>query len=166
MRHENLFELAKPNLEKNHFGAVHTQRVLNIALKYFRIPASLRDLVCASIILHDIGGSSIEDQYEKGPGIALRLMKQLGYPGRLINGICEIIKTHHERLGNPSKAFKILYDADQLAKFSIDEFPFYNSKNTDWNSIINSMYHANSKKLARKMLDERTKAISIKGEVK
>ncbi len=64
---EKLFKLAKPYLEKNDFGMAHTQRVFDIARENFTVPSELRELTFASIILHDIGGSSIKDQYEKGP---------------------------------------------------------------------------------------------------
>ncbi|MEW6328625.1 MAG: HD domain-containing protein [Candidatus Micrarchaeota archaeon] len=155
MRHEKLFALATPYLEKNDFGAAHTKRVFDVAKKHFDIPKNIREKVYALIILHDIGGSSVKDQYEKGPRLALKLMKPLGYPEKTINEVCVMISTHHERLENPLLAFKILYDADQLVKFSKEEFSYYNSRGTDWNAITGSLYHAHAKTLARKMLDER-----------
>jgi UTP:GlnB (protein PII) uridylyltransferase len=42
------------------------------------VPSELQDLTFSSIILHDIGGGSIKDQYEKGPEIAASILKQLG----------------------------------------------------------------------------------------
>ena len=148
-----LLSLAKPYLEKNDFGVAHTKRVLDIALNHFQIPRELEELVHVSIILHDIGGCSIKDQYEKGPKIATKLLKQLSYNHQIILEVCEIIRTHHERTAAPTEPFKILYDADQLAKFSEEEFPSYNSENIDWNSIIDSMYQKHAKMLARKMFN-------------
>jgi hypothetical protein len=67
---DRLFELAKPYLEKNDFGMAHTKRVFDIARENFVVPSELEELTSYSIILHDIGGGSIKNQYEKGPGIA------------------------------------------------------------------------------------------------
>jgi len=155
MRHKELMELARPYLEKNDLGVDHTERVLDIAKKHFKIPKELLEEVFCSIILHDIGGSTIEEQYDRGPEIAANLLRQLGYSDRFARKICKTIGTHHERLTKPSKAFMILYDADQLAKLSPEEFPYYDSRKTDWNSIIDLMYYQHSKTLARRMLDQR-----------
>ena len=76
---DKLFELATPYLEKNDFGLAHTERVLDIAEKNFPVKLDLQDLTVAAIILHDIGGSSIKDQYEKGPEIAAKVLKKLKY---------------------------------------------------------------------------------------
>ena len=75
MKYHELFELAKPYLEKNDFGVAHTKRVLDTAVKCFHIPKEIEKLVHASIILHDIGGSSVREQYEKGPKIATKLAR-------------------------------------------------------------------------------------------
>src|SRR4030067_1649774 len=77
MDYEKLFALAKPILEKNDLGAAHTSRVLALARQNFSIPEKLEDLIVAAIILHDIGGGSIKDQYEKGPGIAASILQQM-----------------------------------------------------------------------------------------
>ena len=122
--------LATPYLEKNDLGVSHTKRVLEIARKRIKIPVETEELAVASIILHDIGGRTIKDQYEKGPEIAAFLLKQLDYPNEFAEKVCEIIRTHHERLNNPPVAFKILYDADQLVRFSEEEFPYYESTGT------------------------------------
>ena len=105
---EKLFEFAKPYLKKNDFGAAHTQRVFDLAIKNFDIPKESGDLIFASIILHDIGGSSIKDQYEKGQGIAASLLHKLNYNEEVIQEVCNIIRTHHNHPDNPSPAFKIL----------------------------------------------------------
>ncbi len=155
MRSERLFEFARPYLEKNDFGVAHTERVFNIAKKYFTINDEIKEEVYALIILHDIGGSSIKDQYEKGPLIASELMKKVGYSDSLNTKVCKIIKQHHEKLDDAPKSFKILYDSDQIVKFSDDEFQYYSSKNTDWNRLVNSMYFDSSKILTKRMLSSR-----------
>ena len=81
----------------------------------------------ASIILHDIGGSTVKEQYREGPKIATNLLRQLCYTDDFIENVCEMVRTHHERPENPSETFQILYDADQLAKFSPEEFHYYKS---------------------------------------
>ena len=152
--------LATPYLEKNDLGAGHTKRVLEIARKRLRIPVETEELVVASIILHDIGGGTIKNQYEKGPEIAAVLLKQLDYPKAFIGNVCEIIRTHHERLNNPPVAFKILYDADQLVRFSEEEFPYYESTGTNWNAVIERMYFSESKVWAMELLREKRKTKS------
>ena len=154
---EKLLLLATPYLEKNDLGVGHTKRVLEIARTRLKIPVEKEELTVASIILHDIGGGTIKDQYEKGPEIAAALLKQLGYPNEFVEKVCEIIRTHHERLDNPPSAFRILYDADQLVRFSVEEFPYYESTGTNWNAVIERMYFSESKVWAMKLLRERTK---------
>src|SRR3990170_124110 len=122
---EKLLLLATPYLEKDDLGVSHTKRVLEIARKRLNIPVETEELAVASIILHDIGGRTIRDQYEKGPEIAAVLLRQLDFPIEFAKQVCEIIRTHHERLDNPPVAFKILYDADQLVRFSEEEFSFF-----------------------------------------
>jgi len=154
-RHEKLFALAKSYLDKNDFGTSHTERVLSIAQKEFSIPPEIEDLTVASIILHDIGGSTIKEQYEKGPQIAEALLRQMGYPDQFISNVCEIIKTHHDRPDQPEGAFKILFDSDQLVRFSKEEFPYYESKRTDWDTIIGKMYSDKMKAKARETLKKK-----------
>jgi HD superfamily phosphohydrolase YqeK len=138
----DLFKLVRPYLEKNDFGLGHTCRVLEIARKYFTIHSEMEELVFATTILHDIGGSSVDDQYEKGPQIASDLLKTLRYDEEFVKEVCDVIKTHHDRPTNPSELFKILYDSDQLVKFSREEFNHYNDRqNFNWNSIIESFFH-------------------------
>jgi len=154
-KHSKLFSLAKAYLDKNDFGTSHTERVLAIAQTEFTIPPEIEDLAIASIILHDIGGSTIKEQYEKGPKIAETLLRQLGYPKEFIEKVCQIIGTHHDRPDNPIEAFRILYDSDQLVRFSKEEFPYYESRQTNWDAIIGKMYSDKMKAKARETLKER-----------
>jgi HD superfamily phosphohydrolase YqeK len=147
--YEEIFSLAKPYLEKNYFGVAHTRRVFNIAKKSFSIPKELKELTITAIILHDIGGSSIRDQYEKGPEIASSILEKIGRKKEFINEVCELIKTHHNHPENPTTPFRILYDADKLAMFSPEEFSFYDKKeDMDWNKIIQLIYSQKGKSLA------------------
>ena len=75
-----MFSLAEPYLKKNDFGMPHTRRVFEIAKKNFDIPKEIEELVYCSIIMHDIGGSTIEKQYKNGPEIASSILTNLGYP--------------------------------------------------------------------------------------
>ncbi|KYH42289.1 MAG: metal dependent phosphohydrolase [Candidatus Bathyarchaeota archaeon B63] len=159
-----LLELAEPYLEKNDLGAAHTERVLKAAQRYFRIPAGMEKLVLATIILHDVGGSSIRDQYERGPEIAAGLLKALGYEDQFIREVCDMIGTHHDRLEDPPEPFRILYDSDQLAKFSEEEFDYYNSRRGfDWDNVIRNLYYEHSRRLAAQM---RKRRAAGKGKVK
>jgi hypothetical protein len=153
---ERLFELAKPYLEKNDFGMAHTRRVFDIAQKKFAVPPELRELTFASIILHDIGGSSIKDQYEKGPEIAASILKQLGCDESFIKEACRIIGAHHDHPDKPSLPFRVLYDADKLVMFSQEEFPYYNSRaGFDWEKIVDLTYSKLAKRLAKDLLKQR-----------
>jgi len=156
MDYEKLFALAKPILEKNDLGAAHTSRVLAIARKNFSIPKELEDLAVASIILHDIGGATVKDQYEKGPGIAASVLEQMGCDKAFIQQVTTIVGTHHDHPENPSEPFRILYDSDKLVMFSPEEFPVYDSRpDFDWNRMVDLIYSEKGKRLARDMLKQR-----------
>jgi len=158
MNTDKLFNLATPYLEKNDFGAAHTRRVFEIAKQNFPVNPELQELTYTAIILHDIGGSTMKDQYEKGPQIATDLLKKLGCPDPFITQVCQIISTHHEHPDNPSEAFKTLYDSDKLVMFSPEEYLYYNSrKSFDWNSIIAQLYSKKAKQLAEELLAQRRK---------
>ena len=153
---EKLFKLAKPYLEKNDFGMAHTRRVFDIAQENFAVPPELRELTFASIILHDIGGSSIKYQYEKGPEIAASILKQLGCDESFIQEVCRIIGSHHDHPDNPSLPFRVLYDADKLVMFSPEEFPYYNSRaGFDWEKIMDLIYSDGARRLAEGLLKQR-----------
>ena len=155
MDYEMVFGLVEPYLKKNDFGMPHTRRVFDIATKNFEIPQELEELVYCSIIMHDIGGSTIEKQYLHGPEIAASILRGLGYDEAFIREVCAIVKTHHDHPNNPSLAFKILYDSDKLVMFSPEEFPHYNAKpNFDWNEIVDLIYHEHAKFLAKKLFVE------------
>jgi hypothetical protein len=114
----------------------HTKRVFDIAKANFTVPQELQELTFSSIILHDIGGSNIKDQYEKGPEIAESILNQLGYDERFIQEMCIIIGAHHNHQDNPSLPFRVLYDTDKLVMFSPEEFPHYNSRTSfDWKKL-------------------------------
>lgn len=153
---ERLFELAKPYLEKNNFGMAHTRRVIDIARENFAVPLELQELTLSSIVLHDIGGSSIKDQYGKGPEIAASILKQLRCEVIFIQEVCRIIGTHHDHPDKPSLPFRVLYDADKLVMFSPEEFPHYNSRaGFDWEKIVDLMYSEHAKRLAKELLKQR-----------
>lgn len=156
MDYEKVFMLAEPYLKKNAFGMPHTRRVFDIAIENFVIPKELEELVFCSIIMHDIGGSTIEKQYAEGPKIAAFILRKLGYDDSFVQEVCEIVRTHHDHPDNPSQAFRILYDSDKLVMFSYEEFSHYNSKpNFDWKAIIDLIYSENGRDLARKLLQQR-----------
>lgn len=155
---DKLFQLAAPILENNDFGVSHTQRVYNIAKEYFPVKAELEDLTYASIILHDIGGCTIKDQYEKGPAIATQLLKQLGCKEGFIGEVCAIIATHHDHPDNPSEPFRTLYDSDKLVMFTPQEYAYYNAREGfDWDKIVALIYTEKGRGLARAWLAQRRK---------
>jgi len=155
---DKLFELAAPFLEKNDFGMAHTARVFTIAKENFLIEKEIEDLTFASIILHDIGGSTIREQYEKGPTIASELLKKLACPTSLVKHVRQIVGTHHDHPDNPSESFRILYDSDKIVMFSKEEYPYYNARaGFDWAKIIALIYSKKGRRLAQKMLKQRRK---------
>jgi|TARA_B100001971_G_C18202934_1_gene545769 hypothetical protein len=159
MKYPKLLKLAEPYLEENDFGVSHTLRVLEIAktnYNKYNLDDSWKDTVFSLIILHDIGGSEIKDQYEKGPTIAKELLERLDYHSFDIKLICSLIAQHHEKLVDPHDIFKILFDSDRLVMLSKEEFNNYNSRpDFNWQSIIDSFYHADLKDLAENLLKER-----------
>ena len=156
MDYETVFKLAEPYLKKNDFGMPHTRRVFEIATKNFEIPADLEELIFCSIIMHDIGGSTIEKQYRDGPQIAASILKKLGYDQTFVDTVCEIVRTHHDHPDEPSVAFKILYDSDKLVMFSAEEFGHYNKKpNFDWDEIVELIYSEHARDLAKELLHQR-----------
>ena len=151
-----IFCLAEPFLKKNDFGLPHTRRVYDVAKNNFTIPKDIEELVFCSIIMHDIGGSSIKKQYQNGPIIAKSILEKLGCDENFINQVCEIIATHHNHPDNPSLAFKILYDSDKLVMFSNEEFSYYDSQSSfNWNQIIKLIYHKHVRHLAKEFLEKR-----------
>jgi hypothetical protein len=156
MNFDTLFELAAPYLERNDFGIAHTKRVFDIAKQNFPVKPEIEELTFASIILHDIGGSSINEQYERGPQRATPILKKLECPDYFIRQVCEIISSHHEHPENPSEPFRILYDSDKLVMFSAEEYRYYNSrKDLDWKKIVALLYSEQAKRLAKKLLAQR-----------
>lgn len=143
-------------LWENEFGVSHTKRVYDIAKEHFPVAPPLEELTYTTIILHDIGGCTIKDQYEKGPEIATQLLKQLGCKDSFIRQVYLIIATHHNHPGNPSTAFQTLYDADKLVMFTPEEYPHYNSQEGfDWDKIVGLIYSEKGKKLAKDWLQHR-----------
>jgi HD superfamily phosphohydrolase YqeK len=161
MEIEKMFEMATQYLEKNDFRVAHTKRVFNMAKQNFMPKPELLELTYAAIILHDIGGSSIKDQYEKGSKIVTITLKKLNCSDYFISQICKIISTHHEHPEHASEPFKILYDADKPVMFSPQEFSIYNSRmEFDWNKIIDLIFSQKGKVLAKKMLAQRRMEIT------
>ena len=149
-----LFELAKPILGKTDLLMEHTKRVFEIAKTHFEVPDELEELVYSTIVLHDIGGMSIEEQYEKGPEIAADLLEKLGYDEAMIQEVCELIGIHHEHPEKPSEAFKIIYDSDQLVRLSPEDFHYYDSSDFNWEEMIEMMYFEHARELARDKLEK------------
>jgi hypothetical protein len=145
-------------LEKNDFGIAHTKRVFDIAEQNFPVKPELQELIYAVIIFHDIGGSTIKDQYEKGPQIAAIILKELGYSDSFVKQVCDIISTHHEHPENPSETFRVLYDSDKLVMFSQEEYPYYNAlEGFDWDKVVSLIYTKKGQELAKKSLTQRRK---------
>jgi HD superfamily phosphohydrolase YqeK len=145
-------------LEKNDFGIAHTKRVFDIAKQNFPVKAELQELIYTAIIFHDIGGSTIAEQYEKGPQIATIILKELGYSDSFVKQVCDIISTHHEHPENPSETFRVLYDSDKLVMFSQEEYPYYNAlEGFDWDKVVSLIYTKKGQELAKKSLKQRRK---------
>ena len=126
------------------------KKLFDLAKNYFSIPEKIQDLVFSSIILHDIGGSNIDDQYQKGPIIAEGLLEQLNTPTDLIEEVCEIIRTHHNHPVAPSLAFQILHDSDKLVMLTPEEFSYYDSNsNIEWIKTLDLIYTDKIKQIAK-----------------
>ena len=164
MDYETVFAKAEPYLKKNDFGMPHTRRVFEIAKQNFDIPKEIEELVFCSIIMHDIGGSTIEKQYKDGPQIASSILTDLGCGKSFVDEVCTYIRTHHDHPNAPSLAFKILYDSDKLVMFSPEEFSHYDQKpNFDWSEVLGLIYHEHMRDLAKKLLKKRREETSKTG---
>jgi hypothetical protein len=152
-----LLDLARPYLMKNDLGVAHTLRVLEIARKHFDIPLELEDLVVCAIVLHDVGGCSIKEQYENGPKLAALILREFGgFDEEFIGQVCGIVGAHHDHFEDASVAFKILYDSDKLVMFSLEEFSVYDSRSGfDWDGVVGLFYSGLGRKLAIEMLRQR-----------
>ncbi len=156
MDYEKVFRLAEPYLKKNEFGMPHTRRVFEIAKQNFEIPKESEELIFCSIIMHDIGGSSIQKQYEEGPKIAATILRKLGYDEKFVKEVGEMVRTHHDHPEHPSLTFRILYDSDKLVMFSPEEYTHYSSHpNFDWNKIVDLIYSEHCRDLAKDLLRQR-----------
>ncbi len=119
----------------------------------YSLDRTWKETVFSLVVLHDIGGSEIKDQYKRGPAIARKLLNKLDYKKFDINLICTFIAKHHERLEDPHDVFKILFDSDRFVMFSKEEFNNYNSRpGFDWQGIIDDFYNDDLRKLAKKLL--------------
>jgi len=85
----------------------------------------LQELTFSSIILHDVGGSSIKEQCERGPETPMSVLKQLGCEECVIEAVCRISDAHHDLPDSPSLPFWVLYDADKLVMFSPEVIPLH-----------------------------------------
>jgi hypothetical protein len=129
---------------------------LTIARENFPIPSDQQNLTISAIILHDIGGATITDQYEKGPALAATLLGQMNCDEAFIQQVCRIVGSHHDHPDKPSLAFRVLYDSDKLVMFSPEEFSGYDARpDFDWSKIVNLLYSKKAKTLAREMLRQR-----------
>ena len=145
-------------MEENDFGTAHTRRVFDIVKQNFSIKPELQEITYAAIIFHDIGGSTIKDQYEKGPQIATQILNKLGYSDNFVKQVCAIISTHHDHPKNPSEPFRDLYDSDKLVMFSKEEYQYYNAREGfDWDKVVNLIYTKKGQELAKKSLAQRIK---------
>lgn len=113
---------------------LYAQRLLELK------PGLDKDVVCAAIILHDIGWYNIDAgdlltkafagpdfltsdvrylHESEGIKLAKPLLNQLGYPAEFIEKVCAIIDGHDTRKFAQSPEDEIVRDADKLWRFNI-----------------------------------------------
>ena len=157
---DKLFELATPYLGKKRFrsrayqaGFRNCKTKLSSQTRTRRTNLHPGCYLRSFFILFFYGASAdVMENYGS-------ILKKLGCSGSFIRQVCEIISTHHEHPDNPSEPFKTLYDSDKIVMFSPQEYPYYNAQEGfDWNKIVNLIYSAEGKELAKKSLAQRRKS--------
>ncbi len=102
----------------------HAMRVARYADRIGKSEAANMPVVLAAAYLHDIGiveaerkhGSNAPRFQElEGPPIAREILIKLGAPEPLIDTVCNIVGHHHHPQEDDDLAFKVVYDADQIA---------------------------------------------------
>lgn len=102
----------------------HSMRVARYADKIGKSEAANMPVVLAAAYLHDIGIVEAERKHDssaprfqelEGPPIARGILIKLGAPETLIDVVCDIVGHHHHPSKDDSLAFKVVYDADQIA---------------------------------------------------
>ena len=134
-----IWELALPYQDKRD-DAGHAETSLKYALKLVEMEKGDEDVVIPAIILHDVGWSQLPEKrrmkvFDPGANeeerrevvyehqiesikLALKILREVDYPPKLIDEILDIISQHDTRRGFVSKNEGIVRDADKLWRTS------------------------------------------------
>ena len=90
----------------------------------------MQEILEVTAVLHDIGIKVSEEKYQssagcyqeiEGPGIARKILEQLGYDEVFIERVCYIIAHHHTYHEIDGLDFQILVEADFLVNIDEDQ---------------------------------------------
>jgi len=93
-------------------------------------------VIFGAAILHDIGIKEAERKYHSsaaryqellGPGIARRILEEIGLAEEIIDHICLIIANHHSGKEIDTLEFRIVWDADWLVNLP-EQYPNLNQE--------------------------------------
>lgn len=103
----------------------HSAKVARIAEQLAKNEKGDPAVALTAAYLHDIGAKEAESkqadpdihQHElEGPAVAREILDKLEAAPALIDEVCDIISRHHHPGPDENTNFKVVYDADQLAK--------------------------------------------------
>lgn len=135
--YQKIFEKAKPFL-RTRKNLIHTQIVLQYALRLLKCEKGDEGIVIPAVILHDVGWSVVPEHLHltafgpnptnpkltrvhevEGAKMAKAILEKFNYPPEKIKKICQIIQGHDSRKRPLSWNDRIVKDSDKLWRYSL-----------------------------------------------
>ncbi|WP_455056589.1 HD domain-containing protein [Jutongia sp.] len=94
-----------------------------------KLPAEEQFILETAAIVHDIGIKPAEEKFgqcggklqeQEGPAVAEKMLKDLGYPDKVITRVCYLVGHHHTYDGIDGMDYQILVEADFLVNLHED----------------------------------------------
>lgn len=94
-----------------------------------KLPAGEQFILETAAIVHDIGIKPAEEKFgqcggklqeQEGPAVAEKMLKDLGYPEKVITRVCYLVGHHHTYDGIDGMDYQILVEADFLVNLYED----------------------------------------------
>ena len=94
----------------------HAANVARYAEKIVQQEKGNPAVVLCAALLHDVGAHATEQKLDSTPSVAREILTRLGAKQALVDEVCHIIDRHRHPGDQETQNFKIVYDADQIAK--------------------------------------------------
>ncbi len=184
--YQRIFEHAKPYLRTRQ-NLIHTQIVLQYALKLLKEEKGNEEVVIPAVLLHDVGWDAVPEHLHltafgpnpsnpelamfhevEGSKIAKKILDILHYSPEKTKEICQIIRGHDTRNRSISRNDQIVKDSDKLWRYSqkglaidMDRFRIssINRLNFLENQVEEWFFLSTSRQLAKEELEQRKKEI-------